>query len=257
MQIICIGEPVPSDHRWSIRCPGLPQKTLHLRRGFTGRRTLGKELAKPLGGLTFEFWIDQLNEPTDLGHHGGPLWCARRWHPKTPLKTMVETLIVGRQKAQGGKVSYKGCSTAERLWTAIVAHFDGDVRLQGYRQCGLMHTAVQDIFSEKAEQLQPEPEATLLPAGRCDFFGLNPHGGRYRKVLADTGGDLLRVLRSVSPEEPERLLAAIVARPSFRASLAPQQIFGGSLPWNRMAFLETPFVNATSFRFTMSCRRTS
>ena len=103
MQIICIGEPVPSDHRWSIRCPGLPQKTLHLRRGFTGRRTLGKEVAKPLGGLTFEFWIDELNEPTDLGHHGGPLWCARRWHPKTPLKTMVETLIVGRQRAQGGK----------------------------------------------------------------------------------------------------------------------------------------------------------
>ena len=173
-------------------------------------------------------------------------------------KTMAETLIVGiRQRAQGSKGSYKGCSSAERLWAAIVAHFDGDVRLQGYRQCGLMHTAVQDIFSEKAEQLQPEPEATLLPAGRCDFFGLNPHGGRYRKVLADTGGELLRVLRSVSPQEPERLLAAIVARPSFRVSLAPQQIFGGSLPWNRMAFRETPFVNATSFRFTMSCRRTS
>ena len=135
------------------------------------------------------------------------------------------------------------------------------MRLQGNRQCGLEHTAVQAIFSEKAEQLnqlRPEQEAPLLPAGRrCDFFGLNPHGGRYRKVLADTGGELLRVLRSVSPQEPERLLAAIVARPSFRASLAPQHIFGGSLPWNRMAFLETPFVNATSFRFTMSCRRTS
>jgi hypothetical protein len=116
--------------------------------------------------------------------------------------------------------------------------------LQGNRQCGLTHTAVQDIFSEKAEQLRPEQEAPLLPAGRrCDFFGLNPHGGRYRQVLADTGGELLRVLRSVSPEEPERLLAAIFARPSFRASLAPQQIFGGSLPWNRRAFLETPFVN--------------
>ena len=82
-----------------------------------------------------------------------------------------------------------------------------------------------------------------MPAGRCDFFGLNPHGGRYRQVLADTGGELLRVLRSVSPEEPERLLAAIFARPSFRASLAPQQtMFGGSLGWNSMDFLETPFV---------------
>ena len=197
--------------------------------------------------MTFEFWLGELNEPTDLGHHGGPLWCARRWHPNNPLNTMAETLIVGRQRAQGGKGSYKGGSSAERLWAAIVARFDGCVRLQGNRQCGLEHTAVHDIFSEKAEQLnqlRPEQEAPLLPAGRrCDFFGLNPHGGRYRQVLADTGGELLRVLRSVSPEEPERLLAAIVARPSFRASLAPQQIFGGSLPWNRMAFLETPFVN--------------
>jgi hypothetical protein len=116
VQIICIGEPVPSDHRWSIPCPGLPQKTLHLRRGFsTGRRTLGKEVAKPLRGLNFEFWIDSLNEPTDLGQHGGPLWCARRWHPNNPLKTMAETLIVGRQRGQGGKGSYKGCSSAERL----------------------------------------------------------------------------------------------------------------------------------------------
>ena len=137
-------------------------------------------------------------------------------------KTMAETLIVGiRQRAQGSKGSYKGCSSAERLWAAIVAHFDGDVRLQGYKQCGLMQTAFQDIFSEKAEPLQPEPEAPLLPAGRCDFFGLNPHGGHYRQVLADTSGAILRVLRSVSPQEPERVLAAIVARPSFRASLAP------------------------------------
>ena len=121
-------------------------------------------------------------------------------------------------------------------WKAIVAHLECNVRLQGYRRCGLMHAAVQNIFSEKAAQ--------LLPAGRCDLFGLNPHGGRYRQVvLADAGGEILWVLMSVSPQEPERVLAAIVARPSFRASLAPQQIFGGSLPWNRMAFLETPFVN--------------
>ena len=106
MQILCTGEPVPSDARWSIPCPGLPQKTLHLRRGFIGRRTLGKDVAKPLGGMTFEFWLDELNEPTDLGHHGGPLWCARRWHPNNPLNTIAETLIVGRQRAQGGKGSY-------------------------------------------------------------------------------------------------------------------------------------------------------
>ena len=143
---------------------------------------------------------------------------------------------------------YKGGSSAERLWAAIVARFASGVRLQGNRQCGLEHTAVQAIFSEKAEQLnqlRPEQEAPLLPAGRrCDFFGLNPHGGHYRQVLADTGAELLRVLRSVSPEEPERLLAAIFARPSLRASLAPQQMFGGSLGWNsnRMDFLQTPFV---------------
>ena len=158
VQIFCTGEPVPSDGRWIIQCPGLRQKTLHLRRGFTGRRTLGKDVAKPLGGMTFEFWLDELNDPTDLGNHGGPLWCARRWHPNHPLKTMAETLIVGRQRAQGGKGSYKGGSSAERLWAAIVERFAGGVRLQGNRQCGLEHTAVQDIFSKKAEQFQLRPE---------------------------------------------------------------------------------------------------
>jgi hypothetical protein len=137
--LLAVGEPVPTDGRWLIACPGSNGDTqLQIRLRMRGRRTFGPRSG--CAGRTFEWWVDTLNCPVSPSLHGGPLWLAREL---TGDLRELGAPIIGRARGADGNPT--GESRPGLLWNAIGEHCGISARLRYEVHCGFKHPDVQEL----------------------------------------------------------------------------------------------------------------
>ena len=228
--LLAVGEPVPTDARWRIACPGSHGDTqLQVRLGMRGRRTFGPRAE--CAGRTFEWWVDTLDCPVSPSLHGGPLWLAREL---TGDLRELGAPIIGR--ARGADRKPTGESGPTLLWSAIAHHCGIAARLLYQVHCGFVHPDVQELLgviaaTEAALRQAPTPYGT-----RKECSELAKRGGWLRELGQRAGESFLHAMDKLSPGQPEFAFEQLKQRPSWRNRFLPEE------PQERDAMLATPFV---------------
>jgi len=242
VHFVNLGVPV-ADVRWQMDRPG-GGRSLHLRDGLRGRRSLCARRGSVLGGRVFEWWLEPINSRQDLAHHGAPLWVARELNGS--ISSLGQRIIGRFPSASGGHV---GPSSPFLLATAIARHCNIDVRIQGLALTGLIHPAVQELLDAAAEsaglmeQETPAAPASTFGARSGGLGGLKEGGSRLREVGDAAGVAFLQAMESIAPHDPEGVFAQLMKKPSFRTRfLSPEWRDGLSKTAVQEQVLNTPFV---------------
>ena len=219
VHVLSLGEVVPDDTRWQMQCPRTQgAQMLTLRVGFHASRTVPRGA---LAGRTFDFWVERLDAPQELGLHGGPLWVGRE------LKTVGGLLSVGTRVI--GRRAGKASSPAA-LWAALSAAAGSSTRVGNpLAWCGLIHPTVQALFDVAAA---PPPQLSLAEiAERAAAVGSRSGGLRGLKegssqlrLIGQLGGEaFVQAMKLVSPNEPELVFKQLLQRKEFQLAWLPEQ----------------------------------
>ena len=214
--LMALGVPVLADARWVMPCPGGdPTRSLRLRMGLRGRRTLSARSHASVAGRTFEWWLEAIDARHEISEHGGPLWVAREVAGENALHR-----IVGRAPQSGG--GYMGPSSPELLWQAIARHCGPDApRFTGVVQTGLIHPGVQALLALVEEEGDGLPSLTGFGSRSG---GVGELGRRHlRRVGAEAGVAFIQAMESVCPGAPEVAMAQLLRRRTVQA-LLPEHV---------------------------------
>ena len=233
--ITALGSSV-EDNRWQL---DVGEKTLFLRSGFRGLRTVGMQARSVMRGRTFEFFVEPLDCPSELAVHGGPLWVAREWTGSS--NDICNRRIIGRER--GGDGRYIGRSSPRKLWNAIADYCEVGTQMNGLVHCGLTHPVVQGAL-EAVHNIQPSTAPTAVPFGeRKGLAGLNPNGSWLRHIGAIAGPRFVDAMRDICPLNPATAFEQLLKRKEFREKWLPEVMREGiSKKAVEKAMLETPLV---------------
>eukprot|EP00326_Haptolina_ericina_P014451 CAMPEP_0181189228 /NCGR_PEP_ID=MMETSP1096-20121128/11551_1 /TAXON_ID=156174 ORGANISM="Chrysochromulina ericina, Strain CCMP281" /NCGR_SAMPLE_ID=MMETSP1096 /ASSEMBLY_ACC=CAM_ASM_000453 /LENGTH=600 /DNA_ID=CAMNT_0023278369 /DNA_START=479 /DNA_END=2279 /DNA_ORIENTATION=- len=228
--LLSVGEPVPTDARWRIACPGSHgEMQLQVRLGMRGRRTFGPRAE--CAGRTFEWWVDTLDCPVSPSLHGGPLWLAREL---TGDLRELGAPIIGRARSADGKPT--GESRPTLLWSAIAHHCGTAARLRYEVHSGFVHPDVQEFLGVIAATEAASIQAPTTYGTRKECSELAKCEGWLRELGQRAGESFLHAMDKLSPGQPEFAFEQLKWRPSWRKRFLPEE------PQERDTMLATPFV---------------
>ena len=244
MDVGQVKEHHQADQRWS---PTVDGAQLHFREGFRARYTFGPRV-QVLGGLTFEWWLEELNAPAELAHHGGPLWVARAVTGKETTAAIFaradqSARIIGRAIGASGVAT--GSSTPAQLVRAIERHCGAPVgRLKAaLTVVGLTHPKVKTLLALVRPEAEPRSANNVIGTHAGGLSKLTQGGSQLRKIRRLAGEAFEQAMESVSPGEPQLVFAELMKSPSFRNTYLPTEWKDGLTPAAiRHQMMETPFI---------------
>ena len=250
VHIMALGQPVERDLRWIVDAPGSDGASmLRLRDGLRGRRTFKARAGSSMGGRTFEWWVERLEDRRDPTYHGGPLWVAREL--TGTMATLGERIVGRALVASGG--GQAGKSTAALLCRAIERHCEG-AKQKAVAFTGLIHPSVQMLLEVSDEELADEPGHVVFGA-RCGGDLTMLRRERLRLLGAAAGEAFVYAMDSVCPGNPEGAWHVLLHRRAFQTRFLPEELRHGlSRTHLRDKLLQMPFVK-TFVQARVRCSR--
>ena len=103
VHVMALGTtPAATDTRWAFPCPARGDdprnRLLRVRFGLRARITFGVGV-RGLGGRTFEWEVQKIDDELEFAHDGGPLWVG--WELTGTVQGLLKEPIIGRKLGKG------------------------------------------------------------------------------------------------------------------------------------------------------------